>query len=43
MSIRAEYLYADLGEEIHQPVEGIAGEPFDLDLHLVRFGLNYHF
>jgi outer membrane immunogenic protein len=43
VSIRAEYLYADLGEEIHQPVASVPGEPFDLELHLVRFGLNYHF
>ena len=43
ISVRAEYLYADLGEEVYQPVAGFAGEPFDLDMHLVRFGLNYHF
>jgi opacity protein-like surface antigen len=43
VSIKAEYLYADLGEEVHQPVASVPGEPFDLDMHLVRFGLNYHF
>ena len=43
ISIRAEYLYADLGEEDHQPLAIVPGEPFDLDMHLVRFGLNYHF
>lgn len=43
LSLRVEYLYADFGEEVHTPVPGIPGEPFDLDLHLVRAGLSYHF
>ena len=43
VSVKAEYLYADLGEEVHQPVAIVPGEPFDLDVHLFRFGLNYHF
>lgn len=43
VSIKGEYLYADLGEEIHQPIASVPGEPFDLDMHLIRFGLNYHF
>jgi outer membrane immunogenic protein len=43
VSFKAEYLYADLGEEIHQPVAVVPGEPFDLEMHMVRFGLNYHF
>lgn len=43
VSVRIDYLFADLGEEIHQPVASVPGEPFDLDMHLVRFGLNYHF
>ena len=43
VSVRFEYLYADFDEEIHTPVSGIPGEPFDLDMHLVRFGVNFHF
>jgi outer membrane immunogenic protein len=43
LSLRLEYLYADLGEEVHTPVQGLPGEPFDLDLHIVRAGLSYHF
>lgn len=43
VSFKAEYLYADLGEKTHQPVDGVPGEPFSLDMQLVRFGLNYHF
>lgn len=43
LSLRVEYLYADFGEEVHTPVAGFPGEPFDLDLHIVRAGLNYHF
>ena len=43
VSVKGEYIYADLGEKVHQPVAGIPGEPFDLDIHLVRFGLNFHF
>jgi opacity protein-like surface antigen len=43
VSFKAEYLYLDLGEETHTPVAGVPGEPFDLDMHTVRVGLNYHF
>jgi outer membrane immunogenic protein len=43
VSLRIEYLYADFGEETHTPVPGIPGEPFDLDMHIVRAGLSYHF
>ncbi len=43
VSLKAEYLYADLGEKTFQPVAVVPGEPFALDLHLVRVGLNYHF
>ncbi len=43
VSFKAEYIYADFGEEDHQPVASVPGEPFDLDLHLVRLGINYHF
>ncbi len=42
VSIRMEYLYANFGEEVHTPVDGLPGEPFDLDMHLVRFGVNVH-
>lgn len=36
-SARVEYLYADLGEEMHTV------EPFELTLNVVRVGLTYHF
>jgi outer membrane immunogenic protein len=43
VSLRIEYLYADFDEEIHTPVPGLPGEPFDLDMDLVRVGVNFHF
>jgi outer membrane immunogenic protein len=43
LSVKAEYLYADLGDKTYQPVASVPGEPFSLDMQLVRVGLNYHF
>jgi len=49
-SLKAEYLYADLGEEEFDIVPGdgpldgtVISSDLDLDLHIVRGGLNYRF
>jgi outer membrane immunogenic protein len=43
ISLKAEYLYADLDEEIYQPVATVAGEPFEFTVQTIRVGINVHF
>lgn len=47
-SVKVEYLYADFGEESFTTLNAgtVANQPmlhsFDLDMHIVRLGVNYH-
>ncbi len=43
VSLKVEYLYADLDEEVYQPVATVAGEPFEFTIQTVRVGINFHF
>lgn len=43
ISLKADYLYADMDEEIYQPVSTVPGEPFEFTVQMVRVGLNFHF
>lgn len=47
LSLKAEYLYADLGKEDFRITNSPAGSPksaaFDAEIHTARIGLNYRF